>query len=476
MRADLLIRGGTLVGEHAAVRADLAIRDGRVAAIVAHVGRDVHADAELDATGRYVLPGLVDGHVHFNEPGRTHWEGYATGSAAAAAGGITTVLDMPLNNDPPTLDGAALELKARAVADTSIVDYGLWGGIVPGNVHALAELHAGGVVAAKAFMCHSGLDEYPGMDDAALSRALRAAAELGLIVGLHAESDELTTALGAEAQAAGRRDPRAWAESRPTYTEVEPVQRALLLARETGAAVHVVHVSTPEAAALIATARAAGVAATLETCPHYLALDEDDLVRLGPIAKCAPPLRPRPTVEALWQAVLGGQIDCIASDHSPCPPEDKQRGADDIWRAWGGISGIQTLLPILLTEGVHRRGLPLTALVRLTSANPARRFGLYPRKGALAVGSDADATIVDLGAEWTLDAGQLRTRWPVSPFIGTVFRGRVEITIVRGRVVYRDGAVVAAPGHGRRVVPEADAPASSQISDTTAPFRGSDTT
>ena len=279
------------------------------------------------------------------------------------------------------------------------------------------------------------------------------AAGLGLIVGLHAESDGLTAALGAEAQAAGRRDPRAWAESRPAYTEVEPVQRALLLARETGASVHFVHVSTPEAAALVAAARAAGTSATLETCPHYLALDEDDLARLGSIAKCAPPLRPRATVEALWRAVLAGQVDCIGSDHSPCPPEDKQRGADDIWLAWGGISGVQTLLPVLLTEGVHARGLPLTALVRLTAANSARRFGLYPRKGTFAVGSDADLTIVDLDAEWTLDARQLQTRWPVSPFVGTAFRGRVAATVVRGRVVYRDGEVLAAPGHGRRVLP-----------------------
>ena len=454
MRADLLIRGGILVGEHDVVRADLAARDGRVAAIVEPGAGDVQADEEIDASGRHVLPGLVDCHVHFNEPGRTHWEGYATGSAAAAAGGVTTFLDMPLNNDPPTLDGASLELKARAVADKSLVDYGLWGGIVPGNLDKLADLQAGGVVAAKAFMCHSGLDEYPGVADAALLRALRTAAGLGLIVGLHAEHDGLTTALGDEARAAGRRDPLAWAASRPPYTEVEPVQRALLLARETGASVHFVHVSTPEAAILVAAARAAGTSATLETCPHYLALDEDDLARLGPIAKCAPPLRPRAAVEALWRAVLAGQVDCIGSDHSPCPPVDKQRGADDVWQAWGGISGVQTTLPVLLTEGVHRRGLPLPSLVRLTSANPARRFGLYPRKGTLAVGADADVAIVDLEQEWTLDAGELKTRWPISPFVGRALRGRVDATIVRGRLVCRDGEIVAEPGHGRRVLPE----------------------
>jgi allantoinase len=399
-----------------------------------------------------VLPGLVDAHVHFNEPGRTHWEGYETGSAAAAAGGITTFLYMPLNNDPPTLDAASLAEKVAAVADRSVVDYGLWGGIVPSNLEHLAELRNGGVVAAKAFMCHSGLDGYPGVDDGALYEAMRRAAELGLIVGLHAESDALTTALAGEAQRAGRRDALAWARSRPPLTEVEPVRRALLLAGETGASVHFVHVSTPEAVREVAAARAAGVRATLETCPHFLALDEDDLERLGPFGKCAPPLRPRTLVEALWQEVLAGNVDLIASDHSPCPPADKERGQNDIWLAWGGLHGVQTLLPVLFTEGVRARGMPLPLLVQLTSAGPARRYGLYPRKGALLVGSDADIAIVDPDAEWTLDAGDLKTRWPVSPFLGKRFTGHVEATMVRGRIVYREGEIAVGPGYGQRIM------------------------
>ncbi|MCC7371430.1 MAG: allantoinase AllB [Chloroflexi bacterium] len=452
VKADLLIAGGTLVSEHEAVRADVAVVGGRVAAIL-DPSSAVEAERRVDATGKLVLPGLVDGHVHFNEPGRIHWEGFATGSAAAAAGGITTVLDMPLNNDPPTLDGASLALKAAAVADKSVVDYGLWGGIVPANLGQLGELHAGGVVAAKAFMCHSGLDGYPGVDDASLYGALRRGAELGMTVGLHAESDGLTTALGGEAQAAGQKDARAWASARPPFTELEPVRRALLLARETGASVHFVHVSTPEAVREVAAARAHGVRATLETCPHYLALDEDDLARLGPYGKCAPPLRPRAVVEALWQEVLAGRVDLIASDHSPCPPADKDRGHDDIWLAWGGLHGVQTLLPVLLTEGVHARGLSLKALVRLTSAATARRYGLYPQKGALLVGSDADIAIVDPDAAWTLDASMLKTRWPLSPFLGKAFRGRVCTTILRGTVVCQDGEIQVQPGFGQRLFP-----------------------
>lgn len=451
MKVDLLIAGGRLVSEHEVIAADLAVADGRVAAILEPGMAGVTAERRIDAGGRLLLPGLVDAHVHFNEPGRTHWEGYATGSAAAAAGGITTFLDMPLNNDPPTLDGASLAIKAAAVADKSVVDYGLWGGIVPGNLGKLGELRAGGVVAAKAFMCHSGLDGYPGVDDAALYGALKQGAALGLIVGLHAESDGLTTALGQEAQAAGQQGARAWAESRPPFAEVEPVRRALYLAGQTGASIHFVHVSTSAAVREVAAARAEGVKATLETCPHYLALDEDDLARLGPYGKCAPPLRSRRLVEELWREVLAGRVDLITSDHSPCPPEDKDRGQDDIWRAWGGLHGVQTLLPVLLTEGIQARGMPLPLLVRLTSAAPARRYGLYPRKGALLVGSDADVAIVDPDAAWRLDAGMLKTRWPISPFLGKQFRGLVEATLVRGTVVYQDGEIRVQPGYGKRV-------------------------
>jgi allantoinase len=452
LKVDLLIAGGRIVNEHEVIVADLAVTGGRVAAVL-EPGADVQAERRIDARGKLVLPGLIDGHVHFNEPGRTHWEGYATGSAAAAAGGITTFLDMPLNNDPPTLDGASLALKVGAVADRSVVDYGLWGGIVPGNLDRLGELQAGGVVAAKAFMCHSGLDGYPGVDDAALYGALRRGAALGLTVGLHAESDGLTTTLGQEARAAGQRDPSAWASARPPFTEVEPVRRALLLAGETGASIHFVHISTPGAVQEVAAARTAGVHATLETCPHYLALDESDLARLGPYGKCAPPLRPHAVVEALWAEVLAGHVDLIASDHSPCPPEDKDRGRDDIWLAWGGLHGVQTLLPVLLAEGVKARGMPLPLLVRLTSAAPARRYGLYPRKGALLVGSDADVTIVDPDAAWTLDASMLKTRWPISPFLGRRFTGRVETTIVRGTVVHQAGEILVDPGFGKRLLP-----------------------
>jgi allantoinase len=208
----------------------------------------------------------------------------------------------------------------------------------------------------------------------------------------------------------------------------------------------------------VAQARAAGEPVSAETCPHYLALDEDQLAQLGALAKCAPPLRARTQVEALWAAVLRGDLDCVASDHSPCPPADKHLDAGSIWAAWGGIAGVQTLLPVLLDEGVQRRGLPLPRLVRLASANPARRFGLYPRKGSLQPGADADFTIVDLERRWILHERDLLTRWPLSPFVGRRFRGRVEATIVRGTLVFADGRVQVEPGYGRLVRPQRGAP------------------
>ncbi|HVA24489.1 MAG TPA: allantoinase AllB [Chloroflexota bacterium] len=452
MKADLAIRGATIVTEHAVMPADVAVVAGKIAAILAP-DTAVEAADTLQARGLHLLPGLVDCHVHLNEPGRTHWEGYATGTSAAAAGGITTVLDMPLNNDPPTLDRAALRIKRDAVASHAVVDYGHWGGYIGGNLENLNELHQDGVVAFKAFMSPSGLDEFPAVDDAALFRGLRRLASLGAVLGVHAESAGLTTLLGTEEQAAQHREPQAWARSRPGFTEEEAVQRALLLARETGCRLHVVHASTAVAATLVSSAAAGGVRATVETCPHYLTLDEDDLERTGAVAKCAPPLRSRAVVDELWSAVLDGRIDCIASDHSPCSPEVKHQGEGDIWCAWGGIAGIQTLLPALLTEGVHKRGLPLSRLVHLTSANPARLFGLFPRKGALQVGADADFTLIDLKRQWTLEAGMLHNRWSLSPFIGRQFHGSVAATIVRGMVVYREGQVLATPGAGRLLVP-----------------------
>jgi allantoinase len=454
MRYDLCIANALIADETGVFRGAIGIRDGRIAALFAD-RPDAPADEQIDASGLLVLPGLVDAHVHFNDPGRADWEGFDCGSMGAAAGGVTTVVDMPLNNFPAAVDGATLAAKRAALDGRSVVDYLLWGGLVTDNVATLVEQDAAGAAAYKGFMSHSGIADFPAVTDGVLFEGLCHAAHVDKFVGLHAESEALTTHFTSQLRASGRTDRRAWLESRPPFTELEAINRALLLARIARARLHIVHVSLAEGIDLIDTARRGDQIVTCETCPHYLVLDEDDFIAIGPTAKCAPPLRSRATVAALWQRIMAGQVDVIASDHSPCPTADKQRGEQDIWAAWGGITGVQTMLPLLLHEGVYRRGMSVPLLSRLTAANPARLFGLYPRKGTLRLGADADVVIVDPDEEWTIQAGELFARHKHTPYDGRRTRGRVRTTIVRGQVVYRNGEIVARLGHGRLLAPGA---------------------
>lgn len=450
MSYDLTITNALLVDHEGMRRGSLAVRAGKIAAVFAGAP-DAPTAETIDAGGMPLLPGLVDAHVHFNQPGRDDWEGFETGSMSAAAGGVTTVIDMPLNCDPVITNAATLAAKFQSLADSSLVDYLLWGGLVTDNVAQLAEQVAGGAVALKAFMSTSGINDFPAVTDGVLYDGLREAARLDTIVGVHAESDSLTAYLTDKLRAAGRRDRRAWLEARPPLAELEAIQRAILLASAANARLHIVHVSTAEGIAMVNAARRAGHAITCETCAHFLSLDEEDFVRIGPDAKCAPPLRSRAHVEALWQQVLDGNVDLITSDHSPCPTADKRKGDDDIWEAWGGIGAVQLTLPLLLDEGVHRRGLSLPQLVRLTSTRPAQLFGIYPTKGSLQPGADADLTLIDPDATWVVEADRLFARHKHSPFLGRSLRGKVRATLVRGRVVFRDDAIVAERGWGQRI-------------------------
>jgi allantoinase len=405
----------------------------------------------VDAAGLHVLPGAIDPHVHCNEPGRTHWEGFASATRALAAGGVTAFCDMPLNSSPPTIDGDAFDRKLAAAEASCVVDFGLWGGLVPGNVGRLEELCRRGVVGVKAFMAPSGLEDFPAADDLTLLEGMAVCAQLDLPVAVHAENARVTTALAERAVAAGATGARDYLASRPVIAELEAIGRALAFAAETGCALHVVHVSTGRGVALVAEARAAGVDVTCETCPHYLALTEADLERLGTLAKCAPPLRHGDEGEALWSRLARDEIDMVCSDHSPSSPDLK--ATDDFFAAWGGITGCQTTLPLLLTEGHVRRDLALEAVVRLTSRNPAARFRL-PGKGRIEPGADADLALVRLGTETTLRATDLRYRHALSAWTGWTMRASVERTVLRGRTVF-DGDRVAAGG-GRLLKPAAN--------------------
>jgi allantoinase len=429
---DLLIRGD----DH-----DVAADDGLVVAVGPRLGGT--AREEIDARGLLVLPGVVDAHVHLNDPGRADWEGFATGTRALAAGGTTCAIDMPLNAVPPTVDGAAFDLKVAAAEGVAHVDVALWGGLVPGDVDRLDELAARGVVGFKAFMSASGVEEFEAADDLTLLEGMARAARLGLPVAVHAESEAITSRLARRAVAAGRVAVRDYLASRPVVAELEAISRAIVLAAETDCALHVVHVSTGRGVALVAQARARGVDVTCETCPHYLVLDADDAERLGALAKCAPPLRPAEDREALWSALLAGGVDLVATDHSPSPAALKE--GDDHFAVWGGISGAQTLLALMHDEGVARRGLAREALATLLAAAPARRFGLAPAKGALVAGTDCDVVLVDPAATWTVAREDLLDRHRRSPFAGRELRGRVVRTILRGRTIAIDGRVVGSP-------------------------------
>jgi allantoinase len=344
---------------------------------------------------------------------------------------------------------AAFDEKLRCLERTALVDVALWGGLVPGGIEAMDELAARGVTGFKAFMCSSGIDDFPSVDDLTLYEGMCRADALGLPVAVHAESEVITAGLARRAREAGRVAMRDFLTSRPVAAELQAIGRAIALAEASGCALHVVHVSTGRGVAQVAAARARGVDVSCETCPHYLVLTEDDAEALGAVAKCAPPLRSNDEREALWRALADGTLPMVASDHSPAPPDMK--AGDDAFVAWGGISGCQTLLPLLLSEGHHGRGLPLELIARATAGFVARRFG-FPGKGRLEPGADADLVLVDLTASHELAATDLCYRHPHSPFLGRTMQARVVRTLVRGRTVFADGAPVGPPA-GRLLTP-----------------------
>jgi allantoinase len=429
---DLVVRGDAL---------DIAIEDGKIVAVGPELPGASH---ELDARGLHIFPGVIDVHLHFNEPGRTDWEGAATGSRALAAGGGTLFFDMPLNSTPCTVNAAAFDQKRASLEQSSITDFALWGGLIPGNIPEMAELADRGVVGFKAFLCDSGLPEFPRADDLTLFEGLREAARLGLPVAVHAESQELTQRVGTQNDGSVR----AFLSSRPLIAELEAIQRATLLAREAGAKLHIVHVSSGRGVALAAEARAQGTDVSIETCPHYLFFTEEDVERLGAVAKCAPPLRAASEQAALWTQLLSGVVDIVASDHSPAPPEMK---TGDFGKAWGGIAGVQSTLAVLLDRGSHIRRLPLERISSLVAGEPARRFRI-PAKGAIAIGMDADLALVDLSQSVQLRPEHLKQRHAVSPYIGSSFRGSVVRTIRRGETIFANGEITAR-GTGRFVRP-----------------------
>jgi allantoinase len=436
--SDLVIRGGRVVTATGVVTVDIAISDGVIAAVGPNMAS---APVEIDATGLHVLPGGIDAHVHFNEPGHSDWETIANGSAALAAGGYSAFVDMPLNSLPVTIDGESFDQKLAAARSSSLLDFGLWGGLVPGSVDRLEELHVRGVIGFKAFMCPSGLDEFPACDEPTLRTGMLRIAALGSILLLHAEDPKIVDAMSRKAIAARRTGARDFIRSRPAAAELEAITRAIALAGETRCAIHIVHVSTAEGIHLIREAQTRGVDVTGETCPHYLLYTEEDIDRLGGLGKCAPPFRTNDDREELWALLAKGSLHMVVSDHSPSSPELKR--GDDFFKLWGGISSCQSTRQLLL-EGAQRRSIDVGVIAAATASNVAKRFGLA-RKGEIAVGFDADLWLADLSAESVIRREDLLYRHPFSAHEGQAIRGRTVRTLVRGRTVFADGRVIDGP-------------------------------
>ena len=422
----------TPAGERAAA---LVVRGGRIAAVVqpekAPSGLPV-----VDAGERAVLPGLVDTHAHINEPGRTEWEGFETATDAAAAGGITTVVDMPLNSIPATTTLKGLKAKLAAAVRCRM-DVGFWGGAVPGNAKELKPMAAAGALGFKAFLCDSGVEEFKMAREADLRKAMPILKRLGVPLLVHAELAD-----GAPVAPCSRRY-KIYLESRPAAWEVAAVRLMVQLCRETGCRVHIVHLSAAEALPDLARAKKEGLPITAETCPHYLALDAESVPDGATHFKCAPPIRGRDNRERLWAALQDGTIDFVVSDHSPCAPELKALDAGDFIRAWGGISSIQFSLPVVWTE-MRRRDLSLAQLSRWMSENPARFAGL-DSKGAIAPGKDADLVVFDPDAEFDLRPEMIRHRHKLTPYARQTWRGVVVSVFLRGENIYGTGRSLGEP-------------------------------
>ena len=449
-RLDLVVRGGRLVTPEGIQRADLGVLRGKIVQIAPEISEE--AEATLDATGSYVFPGIMDAHVHFNEPGRTEWEGLASGSAALAAGGGTCFFDMPLNSEPPVLDSAGLRVKRALAEERSCTDFALWGGLVPGNLNQLAGLKSAGAIGVKAFMCDSGIASFPRVEAKSLYEGMKRAAQLDLLVAVHAEDEALAAKFTAEQKAKGRHDAKAFLASRPVEVELAAIRQALEFAGETGCALHIVHVSSPEGLALITAARAARVDVTAETCPHYLLLNEKDVIKIGAPAKCAPPIRDEKRRLALWDELRAGHIQTVGSDHSPAPPEMKT--SEDFFAIWGGIAGVQHGFELLFNECSATAVKDLPILAAVLARNVARRFKLDDRKGRLALGLDADFSLLRLKEkEQTITAAELWTRHPISAYLGRTSRVRVTHTYVRGGAVWAEGRLTNRAHSGQFLKP-----------------------
>lgn len=441
--------------ENETSRAHIVIEGEAIREIIPATSSVPKNDSVIDATGLLVLPGAIDPHVHFNTPGYTDREDFTSGSMSAAAGGVTCVIDMPDTSLPPVTDRASLIGKLRAVGEMSVIDFALWGGISGNAMRTsgwrshLRHLKIEGCVGIKCYLL-SGMRSFEHLLPLELVEVMRRAKELGIVVGLHAEDRDMVLRRTAGLQTLGRQDAKAYYEARSDPAESDGVRQGIAVASETGCSLHIVHVGSAKAADIAIEARRQGADVSLETCPHYLSFSCEDLESLGSILKTAPVIKTKDDGAKLWKHLSNGGIDFLTSDHAPCSLKEKQTGS--IWTDHGGISGTELLFPYAFSEGYRKERLTLARLIDVTSASAARRFGLYPRKGAIAVDTDADFVFVDPNAKWTVRGEAFGSKGKITPFEGHEFQGRVVRTMCRGTTVFEYGKGISAdPGFGRFV-------------------------
>jgi len=386
-----------------------------------------------------ILPGLVDSHIHINEPGRTEWEGFRTATRAAAAGGYTMLVDMPLNCVPATTSLEALETKRSAALGQCQVDWAAWGGLVSDNLEEIAGLASASVAGFKCFLIHPGIEEFTMVNEDQLRVALPKLKKTGLPLLVHAELPGPVDSATQGLMVADWRLYETYLKSRPDEAELSAIEVLIRLCEESGCRIHIVHLSTSKALARLRDAKRRRLPITVETCPHYLHLCSEEISSGATLNKCAPPIRDRENREALWQGLREGIIDIVATDHSPCPPAMKQMERGDFRSAWGGIPSVSLALSLMWTEA-SRRGFSLVDIARWMAEGPAQLAGLEERKGRLAVGFDADMVVFDPEAEWEVTRADLHYRHAISPYLGERLTGKVLMTFLRGECVYKQGS------------------------------------
>jgi len=454
--ANLVIRAKQVVLPESIAPRSIHITGASISSIESY--DNIPAGCEVIETddGSVVMPGLVDTHVHVNEPGRTDWEGFATATRAAAAGGVTTLVDMPLNSIPPTTTIAGFKAKLEAARGQCWVDVGFWGGLVPGNTGELAALFNSGVVGFKCFLIHSGVDEFPNVTEEDLRAAMPELTRLGVVLIVHAEVPGPISRTGIPACHSVEEESgtdtnvcptkyQTFLASRPRAAENEAVELMIRLSREFGTRIHIVHHSSADALPMLRDAKSTGVKITAETCPHYLAFAAEEIPDGATEFKCCPPIREGENREQLWSALANATIDMVVSDHSPCPPEMKLGETGDFLQAWGGISSLQLRLPIVWTEA-RRRGFSISDLARWLCSAPAGLVGLSGRKGLIDVAYDADLVIWNPDEQFTVEGAALHHRHKLTPYQGRVLDGVVQKTFLRGRKIYDGGAFIDGPG------------------------------